>query len=122
MATSFQGTTTKCTACDKTVYLVDKLTADNRVYHKACFRCHHCKGTLKVKSTAVHSSLLLQSPVHLSVKKLTTMLSAGRTAARQLQLLRRSALLQASLRPALQEDRELGQELPRCYLLSLHVS
>jgi hypothetical protein len=35
-------------ACDKTVYLVDKLTADNRVYHKACFRCHHCKGTLKV--------------------------------------------------------------------------
>ncbi|OEL35864.1 LIM domain-containing protein WLIM1, partial [Dichanthelium oligosanthes] len=48
MATSFQGTTTKCTACDKTVYLVDKLTADNRVYHKACFRCHHCKGTLKL--------------------------------------------------------------------------
>lgn len=35
-------------ACDKTVYLVDKLTADNRIYHKACFRCHHCKGTLKV--------------------------------------------------------------------------
>ncbi|XP_021301715.1 LIM domain-containing protein WLIM1 isoform X1 [Sorghum bicolor] len=48
MATSFQGTTTKCTACDKTVYLVDKLTADNRIYHKACFRCHHCKGTLKL--------------------------------------------------------------------------
>jgi cysteine/glycine-rich protein len=48
MATSFQGTTTKCMACDKTVYLVDKLTADNRVYHKACFRCHHCKGTLKL--------------------------------------------------------------------------
>jgi cysteine/glycine-rich protein len=45
---AFQGTTTKCTACDKTVYLVDKLTADNRVYHKACFRCHHCKGTLKL--------------------------------------------------------------------------
>ncbi|XP_072971446.1 LIM domain-containing protein WLIM1-like [Typha angustifolia] len=45
---AFQGTTTKCTACVKTVYLVDKLTADNRVYHKACFRCHHCKGTLKL--------------------------------------------------------------------------
>nr|ACN35039.1 unknown [Zea mays] len=52
MATSFQGTTTKCTACDKTVYLVDKLTADNRIYHKACFRCHHCKGTLKVPRPA----------------------------------------------------------------------
>jgi len=35
-------------ACDKTVYLVDKLTADNRIFHKACFRCHHCKGTLKL--------------------------------------------------------------------------
>ncbi|XP_008811666.1 LIM domain-containing protein WLIM1 [Phoenix dactylifera] len=45
---AFQGTQTKCTACSKTVYLVDKLTADNRIYHKACFRCHHCKGTLKL--------------------------------------------------------------------------
>ncbi|WOK93123.1 LIM domain-containing protein [Canna indica] len=45
---AFQGTTTKCTACQKTVYLVDKLTADNRIYHKTCFRCHHCKGTLKL--------------------------------------------------------------------------
>ncbi|CAH8340122.1 unnamed protein product [Eruca vesicaria subsp. sativa] len=47
---AFAGTTQKCMACDKTVYLVDKLTADNRVYHKACFRCHHCKGTLKLSS------------------------------------------------------------------------
>ncbi|VVA16952.1 PREDICTED: LIM [Prunus dulcis] len=46
MAT-FAGTTQKCKACEKTVYLVDQLTADNKVYHKACFRCHHCKGTLK---------------------------------------------------------------------------
>ncbi|OVA05879.1 zinc finger protein [Macleaya cordata] len=38
----------QCQACNKTVYLVDKLTADNRIYHKACFRCHHCKGTLKL--------------------------------------------------------------------------
>ncbi|KAG6747613.1 hypothetical protein POTOM_047501 [Populus tomentosa] len=45
---AFAGTTQKCMACDKTVYLVDKLTADNRAYHKACFRCHHCKGTLKL--------------------------------------------------------------------------
>ncbi|XP_019242498.1 PREDICTED: LIM domain and actin-binding protein 1-like, partial [Nicotiana attenuata] len=45
---AFAGTTQKCMACEKTVYLVDKLTADNKVYHKACFRCHHCKGTLKL--------------------------------------------------------------------------
>ncbi|KAL4353390.1 hypothetical protein GQ457_06G002990 [Hibiscus cannabinus] len=40
----------KCNACDKTVYLVDKLTADKRVFHKACFRCHHCNGTLKLSN------------------------------------------------------------------------
>uniref|UniRef100_A0A3Q7GYU3 LIM zinc-binding domain-containing protein n=1 Tax=Solanum lycopersicum TaxID=4081 RepID=A0A3Q7GYU3_SOLLC len=47
---SFGGTTQKCKACEKTVYLVDQLTADNKVYHKACFRCHHCKGTLKLSN------------------------------------------------------------------------
>ncbi|KAK9164313.1 hypothetical protein Syun_005215 [Stephania yunnanensis] len=47
---AFAGTTQKCKACDKTVYLVDQLTADNRIYHKACFRCHHCRGTLKLSN------------------------------------------------------------------------
>ncbi|XAR72964.1 hypothetical protein NMG60_11019784, partial [Bertholletia excelsa] len=37
-----------CTACKKTVYLVDQLKADNRYYHKNCFRCHHCNRTLKL--------------------------------------------------------------------------
>lgn len=45
---AFAGTQQKCMACEKTVYLVDKLTADSRIYHKACFRCHHCRGTLKL--------------------------------------------------------------------------
>ncbi|KAK9287558.1 hypothetical protein L1049_015979 [Liquidambar formosana] len=47
---AFAGTTQKCMACNKTVYLVDRLTADRRVYHKACFRCHHCRGTLKLSN------------------------------------------------------------------------
>ncbi|KAK8617639.1 hypothetical protein V6N13_080549 [Hibiscus sabdariffa] len=47
---SFQGTQQKCSACDKTVYLVDKLTADKRIFHKSCFRCHHCRGTLKLSN------------------------------------------------------------------------
>ncbi|XP_073034267.1 LIM domain-containing protein WLIM1-like [Primulina eburnea] len=45
---AFAGTTQKCRACSLTVYLVDRLAADNRIYHKACFRCHHCNGTLKL--------------------------------------------------------------------------
>ncbi|KAF6138974.1 hypothetical protein GIB67_010700 [Kingdonia uniflora] len=47
---AFAGTTQKCKACEKTVYLVDQLTADNRIFHKACFRCYHCKSTLKLSN------------------------------------------------------------------------
>ncbi|KAL2513488.1 LIM domain-containing protein WLIM1 [Forsythia ovata] len=47
---AFAGTTQKCTACNKTVYLVDRLAADSRIYHKACFRCHHCNNTLKLST------------------------------------------------------------------------
>ncbi|KAL0348296.1 UNVERIFIED_CONTAM: LIM domain-containing protein WLIM1 [Sesamum angustifolium] len=47
---AFAGTNQKCTACNGTVYLVDRLAADNRIYHKACFRCHHCNGTLKLSN------------------------------------------------------------------------
>ncbi|KAJ4831561.1 LIM domain-containing protein wlim1 [Turnera subulata] len=50
MAAQLGGEQQKCTACDKTVYLVDRMATDKRVYHKACFRCHHCNGTLKLTS------------------------------------------------------------------------
>ncbi|KAG4962530.1 hypothetical protein JHK82_039221 [Glycine max] len=59
---AFAGTTQKCMACDKTVYLVDKLTADNRVFHKACFRCHHCKGTLKLSNYNSFEGVLYCKP------------------------------------------------------------
>ena len=37
------------------MYLVDQLTADSKVYHKACFRFRHCKGTLKVITIKIES-------------------------------------------------------------------
>ncbi|CAL9051883.1 unnamed protein product, partial [Musa banksii] len=43
---SFTGTQDKCKACDKTVHFIDLLTADGVPYHKTCFKCSHCKGTL----------------------------------------------------------------------------
>ncbi|KAJ7946168.1 LIM domain-containing protein [Quillaja saponaria] len=58
----FGGTTQKCMACDKTVYLVDKLTADSRVYHKACFRCHHCRNTLKLSNYCSFEGVLYCRP------------------------------------------------------------
>ncbi|KAM3378696.1 LIM domain-containing protein PLIM2b [Capsicum galapagoense] len=43
---AFTGTLDKCTACDKTVYFIDLLSADGVTYHRTCFKCSHCKGTL----------------------------------------------------------------------------
>ena len=36
----------KCAICDKTVYPVDKISADNKDFHKFCFRCKECKKVL----------------------------------------------------------------------------
>lgn len=46
---AFTGTLDKCKACDKTVYFVDLLSADGAIFHKSCFRCSHCNGTLVVR-------------------------------------------------------------------------
>ncbi|XAR50144.1 hypothetical protein NMG60_11004397 [Bertholletia excelsa] len=59
---NFSGTTQKCKACEKTVYWVDQLTADNKVYHKSCFRCHHCKGTLKLSNYCSFEGVLYCKP------------------------------------------------------------
>ncbi|KAK4258852.1 hypothetical protein QN277_005253 [Acacia crassicarpa] len=59
---SFVGTTQKCTLCDKTVYPVDRLTADGRFFHKACFRCHHCRNTLKLSSYCSFEGVLYCKP------------------------------------------------------------
>ena len=48
---SFTGTLDKCKACDKTVYVMDLLTLEGNTYHKSCFRCSHCNGTLQVTSS-----------------------------------------------------------------------
>ncbi|KAJ8452400.1 hypothetical protein Cgig2_006205 [Carnegiea gigantea] len=68
---SFGGTTQKCKACDKTVYLVDQLTADGKVYHKACFRCHHCKGTLKLHNYNSFEGVLYCKPHFNQLFKMT---------------------------------------------------
>ena len=44
--------TEACDVCGKRVYLTEKLSADGKIYHKSCFRCHHCNSTLKLGSYA----------------------------------------------------------------------
>ncbi|KAK4766639.1 hypothetical protein SAY87_008281 [Trapa incisa] len=62
MASSYGGTKQKCRVCEKTVYWVEELTADDRVYHKSCFRCHHCKGTLKLGNYSSYDGVLYCKP------------------------------------------------------------
>ncbi|KAK8613581.1 hypothetical protein V6N13_101369 [Hibiscus sabdariffa] len=68
---AFQGTQQKCSACDKTVYLVDKLTADKRIFHKSCFRCHHCRGTLKLSNYNSFEGVLYCRPHYDQIFKRT---------------------------------------------------
>lgn len=37
----------KCCVCEKTVYVMEKIEADKKVYHKACFKCTSCNCPLK---------------------------------------------------------------------------
>ena len=41
-----------CEVCGKTVYFSDKLSAEKKLFHKACFRCAHCNNTLKLGTYA----------------------------------------------------------------------
>ncbi|XP_042043564.1 LIM domain-containing protein WLIM1-like [Salvia splendens] len=59
---SYGGTTQKCKVCEKKVYLVEELTADSKVYHKVCFRCHHCKGTLKLSNYSSYEGVVYCKP------------------------------------------------------------
>jgi len=42
----------KCSVCDKTAYFADKISVNDKIFHKACFRCEHCKNVLKLGSFA----------------------------------------------------------------------
>ncbi|XP_074564971.1 LIM domain-containing protein WLIM2b-like [Curcuma longa] len=55
---SFSGTQDKCKACEKTVHFIELVRADGVPYHKTCFRCSHCKGTLSISNySCVHGVL-----------------------------------------------------------------
>ncbi|GMH30569.1 hypothetical protein Nepgr_032412 [Nepenthes gracilis] len=59
---SFSGTQEKCKACDKTVYVMDQLTADGVSYHKSCFKCSHCKSRLQLSNYSSMEGVLYCKP------------------------------------------------------------
>lgn len=47
------GSAEKCDICTKTVYALEKLTADGKIFHKNCLRCDKCKKVLSLGNYAV---------------------------------------------------------------------
>uniref|UniRef100_A0A8C4WZC5 LIM zinc-binding domain-containing protein n=1 Tax=Eptatretus burgeri TaxID=7764 RepID=A0A8C4WZC5_EPTBU len=47
-----------CVICNKTVYPMDRLMANERIYHRPCFRCSHCSRTLSIgKFASLHGNV-----------------------------------------------------------------
>lgn len=44
----FEGTSEKCTQCNKTVYPMEKMEVAGRVLHKTCFKCCKCNSQLNI--------------------------------------------------------------------------
>ncbi|KAJ0246531.1 LIM domain-containing protein PLIM2c [Hirschfeldia incana] len=59
---AFTGTLDKCKACDKTVYVMDLMTLEGMPYHKSCFRCSHCNGTLAISNYSSMDGVLYCKP------------------------------------------------------------
>uniref|UniRef100_A0A8D0GH77 LIM zinc-binding domain-containing protein n=1 Tax=Sphenodon punctatus TaxID=8508 RepID=A0A8D0GH77_SPHPU len=41
-----------CVLCRKRVYPMECLLADKQIFHKSCFRCHHCGSQLSLGNYA----------------------------------------------------------------------
>uniref|UniRef100_A0AAZ3NSV3 LIM zinc-binding domain-containing protein n=1 Tax=Oncorhynchus tshawytscha TaxID=74940 RepID=A0AAZ3NSV3_ONCTS len=45
-----------CVSCQKTVYPLERLVANQKVYHNTCFRCSHCNTKLRTELTTKATS------------------------------------------------------------------
>lgn len=43
-----QGGSETCHFCDKRVYLMERLSAEGKFFHRGCFRCEHCSTSLRI--------------------------------------------------------------------------
>jgi len=42
----------RCEVCRGRVYPTDKTSVEGKLFHRACFRCAHCKGVLRLGNFA----------------------------------------------------------------------
>lgn len=49
---SFKTQKETCASCEKTVYPMERLVANNLIFHAACFCCKHCNTKLSLGSYA----------------------------------------------------------------------
>lgn len=67
----------KCSACCKTVYAMEKIEADKKVYHKSCFKCMHCKSVLKLGNYTANDGQIYCKPHFLQLFAIKGNYSAG---------------------------------------------
>ncbi|UJR27926.1 hypothetical protein I4U23_009186 [Adineta vaga] len=68
---------TKCSACGKTVYAMEKIEADKKIYHKSCFKCMHCKSILKLGNYTANDGQIYCKPHFLQLFAIKGNYSAG---------------------------------------------
>jgi hypothetical protein len=59
--------TEKCCVCEKTVYAMEKIEADKKVYHKLCFKCTSCSCTLKLGNYSSIKQTLYCTPHYIQL-------------------------------------------------------
>lgn len=51
-----------CTGCGKVVYQMEQIKAENRYWHRNCFRCTTCQKPLSVDTYQSHEAVLYCKP------------------------------------------------------------
>lgn len=51
-----------CYMCNKTVYPMDKLSADDKVFHKTCLKCGHCSRIISLGNYAAMNGVFYCKP------------------------------------------------------------
>eukprot|EP00033_Pygsuia_biforma_P000780 GCRY01000909.1.p1 GENE.GCRY01000909.1~~GCRY01000909.1.p1 ORF type:complete len:259 (+),score=3.54 GCRY01000909.1:133-909(+) len=57
-AASKLGGGNKCNVCNKTVYATEEVKSNNRIFHKACFKCTGCRAALTLGKELDHEGRL----------------------------------------------------------------